>query len=66
MGQTCISATLAAGTPPMSTMGKPATIVPPWAVISPILAAGLPIVIYRGEPIIVWIPKKVFFLKSQY
>ena len=40
MGQTCISPSLAAGWPHINTVGNPTTIEPPWAVISPILAAG--------------------------
>src|ERR1700743_296418 len=39
--------------PPMSTVGKPNTIDPPWAVVSPIRAAGLPQIITVAEPFII-------------
>lgn len=40
-GHTCISPTLAAGWPPINTVEHPTIIEPPWAVLSPNLAAGL-------------------------
>jgi hypothetical protein len=36
--------------PPIITVGNPATMVPPWAVVSPILAAGLPPISTVAEP----------------
>jgi hypothetical protein len=35
---------------PIITVGHPAAILPPWAVVSPILAAGLPPIITEVEP----------------
>lgn len=35
----------------MMTVNSPATIVPPWAVESPILAAGIPPIITVAEPV---------------
>ena len=37
--------------PPIITVGAPNTIEPPWAVVSPILAAGIPPIITVAEPL---------------
>lgn|GEM_PF-6993135 len=37
--------------PPINTVTQPNTIVPPWAQLSPILAAGLPPIITVAEPV---------------
>jgi hypothetical protein len=39
--------------PPISTVGHPNTMVPPWAVLSPILAAGMPPIMTVAEPIMI-------------
>jgi hypothetical protein len=36
--------------PPISTFGQPTTMLPPWAVVSPIRAAGRPAIITVAEP----------------
>jgi hypothetical protein len=47
----CFSVAIKNFYPPIITVGQPTVIVPPWAVMSPCLAAGVPPIITVADPI---------------